>query len=108
MHRSFTLALPADALFRNLYALMLLITGATPTDGILPDRGCQLIIKADPGNTTAIHVSDRNSANSAGVALLGAEGIAYQSSRNSICFRDYTLQGDAAGVRTVQVEIECI
>lgn len=106
MHRSFTLALPADPVYRNLYALLLTITGAVPIDGILPDRCKQVIIKADPANVGSINLSDRNSANAAGIALAGAEGIAFgPHDGNVICLRDFTLQGKVAGVLTCSVDV---
>src|SRR5437667_2731402 len=37
-HRSFTITLPADTVYHQLYGQMLLVTGAIPTDGIAPDR----------------------------------------------------------------------
>jgi len=99
MHRSFKVTLPADTTARSLYDAMTgangatAITGAKPTDGILPDRCCFLKITSDTANAAnTLTVADLNVANTSGRPLTG--GDTYEvgpSMRNSICLRDYKL-----------------
>lgn len=102
-HRTFNLTLPVGAGYSQLYALILATTGAVPTDGILPDRVCSLIIQSDPAGS--ILVSDRNFANNAGTTLASGQAASATSTRNSICLRDYYLAGSA---QLVAVDLEFI
>jgi hypothetical protein len=97
MQRIFTVTLPADTNFHNLYAALLLVTGATPTDGILPDRGCGCQLTADAGNAGTVKLGDGNFANTSG-PLIAAGGTILNRSElgNTICFREYYLAGSAA------------
>lgn len=92
-HRSFTLTLNSN--YQNLFTLISAITGAVPTDGILPDRVQSLCITPAVANSTsAVLISDRNSANATGSELLTPQTFKVVSNRNSICLRDYTLKGN--------------
>jgi len=119
-HRSFKVTLPADTNVHNLYSLIVGtanyglanggtnetgITGAIPTDGILPDRVSKLEIQADSGNAGNLTILDRNSANTTGKVLAAGDPILSQSSRNTICLKDYLLKGSAAS-QACEVEIE--
>jgi len=101
-HRSFTLTLTGA--YQNLYTLMSAVTGAVPTDGILPDRVRELTITAAVANsTTAVLLSDANNANSTGTEILNAVPFTRRAFGNSICLRDYTLKGNTL---VAQVDIE--
>jgi hypothetical protein len=109
-HRSFTLALPADTNAHNLYDNLLLITGAIPTDGILPNRVMELEITAAVGNgANTVAISDRNTANTLGRPLVGTtrDSFLKRSARNSICLRDYVLKPSANSL-TLYVDIESV
>lgn len=103
MHRSFKVTLPADTVTRSVYDAMTgangatAITGAIPTDGILPDRCAFLKLTADTGNAAAtLTVADRNSANTSGRPLVG--GDVYEVgpyAGNWCCLRDYFLKPSA-------------
>ena len=106
MHRSFKITLPGDTNYHNLYTLMLAITGAAPTDGILPDRVAELEMQADNGNgVNTVTVADGNNANTTGRALTAGDIYLKRKDRNIICLRDYYLAGSAGG-ESVEVEIE--
>jgi len=97
MQRVFTVTLPADTNFHQLYTSLLGVTGATPTDGILPDRctGCQLT--ADAGNASTVKLADANFANTSGPAIAAGGTILNRSElKNIICLKDYFLAGQAA------------
>jgi hypothetical protein len=108
--RTFKLTLPADTLNHNLFSLIVGtanyglvnggtdetgITGAVPSFGILADRGTFLEIQADSGNTNTLTINDRNNANTTGKVLNKTDVFSVSSSRNTICFKDYLLQGGA-------------
>jgi hypothetical protein len=116
LFRTFKITLPADVLNHNLYSLLVGqvsstnpfgyglaqggtnetgITGAIPTSGILPDRGISMEIQADGGNSGTITVNDSNNANTTGKVLNPGDVFDTQSNRNSICYKDYFLQGSA-------------
>lgn len=103
MHRAFELTLP-NTDEQNLFTLMSAVTGAVPTDGVLPDRVNDLSLKVRSGTVT---LGDRNSANAGGSDFGAGEGITKRSGRNTICLRDYTLTG-AAGGEVVEVDVESI
>src|ERR1044071_9741047 len=109
--RTFKITLPADTAVHNLFSLIVgtanyglvnngtnetAITGAIPTDGILTDRGTFLDVQADSGNGNTLTVNDRNSANTTGKVLNAGSTFAVTSTRNTICYKDYFLQGGAA------------
>lgn len=110
MLRTFKITLPADTAIHNLFSLIVGppytvanggtaetgITGAIPSEGILPDRGCSLQITSDSANTGNIAIQDRNATPSPGRLLAANAVYSVQSSRNSICYKDYFLQGSAA------------
>lgn len=116
-YRNFAVTLPADTNNHNLYSLLVGsvtstnvhgyglteggtnetgITGAIPTDGILPDRGTSLNIIASGSNTSTITVNDRNFANTVGVSLGAGGSFSNSSDRNEVCFKDFFIQGGAA------------
>jgi hypothetical protein len=110
MFRTFKLTLPADTNNHNLFSLIVGtanyglvnggtnetgITGAIPTNGILPDRGTFLEIQADGNNTGTLTVNDSNNANTTGKVLNVTDVFSVSSGRNTICFKDYFLQGSA-------------
>lgn len=100
-HRTFTMTMPADNNYHCLYDMLAglngetAITGAIPTDGILPDRVRELFVQMDPANAAnTINISDSNHANSAGAAYAGGDAFQKKASRNVICLRDYFLKGN--------------
>jgi hypothetical protein len=108
--RTFKITLPADTSNHNLFSLIVGtanyglanggtdetgITGAIPTDGILPDRGTNLEIQSDSGNANTLTVNDRNNANTTGKVLNKTDVFSVSSNRNTICFKDYLLKGGA-------------
>jgi len=106
MHRSFTVTLPADTAAHNLYDQLLLVTGAVPTDGILPKLVSQLEIQADQANLGTITISDQNNANTDGKVLLGGDVRDIGPfSRNAIHIPDYYVKG-SANSQVMEVEIE--
>lgn len=122
MFRSFEIDLPADTNVHNLYSLIvgtakyglrhggtneIGITGAIPTDGILPDRVSSLEIQGDPDNTSTIQVLDRNNANTGGKLLNSGDVYNRLSNRNTICLKDYLIKGGAAS-QELEVTIESI
>ena len=92
-HRSFTITLPADTAYHQLYGQMLLVTGAIPTDGILPDRVQELVIQADSANTGNVIVGDNNSANTAGQVVEPLGFFTRRSMRNTICLQEFYVKG---------------
>ncbi len=119
MHRTFSITLPADTNYHNLFSLIvgtsiyglaqggtneIGITGAIPTDGILQDRVQELTITVDSGS---VFISDRNHANSAGDAYLANQSLTKRSTRNTICLKDYLLAG-AAGSETLTIDLEAM
>jgi hypothetical protein len=121
MFRTFTITLPADTNNHNLFSLIVgtaiyglvhggtnetAITGAIPTDGILPDRGISLEVQADANNGSTLTINDRNNANTTGKILNAGDTFATSNNRNTICFKDYFLQGGAnSQVCEVRLEI---
>ena len=119
--RTFTLTLPADTLNHNLFSLIvgtanyglanggtneIGVTGAIPTDGILPDRGTFLEIQADSGNANTLTVNDFNNAYTTGKVLNSTDVFSVSSSRNTICYKDYFLKGGAnSQVCEVRLEV---
>lgn len=102
MHRTFTLTLSGD--YQNLYDLMLAVTGAVPTDGLLPKNCVALrIVAAAANDTSAVLLSDRNFANSTGLEILPAVPYEVHNDDGAIFLPDYTLKGDGlvAGVDIV-------
>lgn len=103
MHRSFKVTLPADTVVRSVWQALnglngaTAITGAVPTDGILPDRCCDLKITSDTANAAnTLTIADANNANTTG-RVLSAGGDVYEVSkfRNSICLKDYFIKPSA-------------
>jgi hypothetical protein len=126
MFRTFKLTLPADTANHNLFSLIVGtpsgtniqgyglaqggtnetgITGAIPSSGILPDRGISMEIQADSANANTITINDRNSANTTGKVLNTGDVFSVSASRNTICFKDYFLQGGAAS-QACEVRLE--
>lgn len=102
MHRSFNITLPSDSVYRDIYTLIKATTGAIPTDGILPDRVCDLTIITNPDGA-GIHMSDSNSANDTGFAMQAGQNFERNSNRNTICLRDYTVTGSGEAI-TIDIE----
>lgn len=119
MIRVFSITIPADTNYHNLFSLIVgtavygtaqggtnetAITGAIPTDGILPDRACQLIFGGTA--TTGVLISDRNNANTAGYPLvnnvqtiLGTPGV------NAISLKDIFVKGSGLTFNIVIVYV---
>lgn len=110
MFRTFKLTLPADTNSHNLFSLIVGtanyglanggtnetgVTGAIPNSGILPDRGISLEIQADSNNVSTLVINDSNSSNTTGKVLNPLDTFFTSSDRNTICFKDYFLQGGA-------------
>lgn len=101
-HRAFTLALTSS--YQNLLTLIKAVTGATPTDGFLPDRVRELkITPAVANSTSAILISDTNSANVTGSELVTPGVYQQRAMTNSIFLGDYTLKGSSLAC-TVEIE----
>lgn len=120
--RTFKVTLPADTNNHNLFSLIVGtasyglvnggtnetgITGAIPTNSILSDRGNFLEIQADSLNASTITINDRNFANTTGKVLNVGDIFSLSSNRNSICFKDYFIQGGAAS-QAFEVRLENI
>lgn len=120
--RTFKITLPANTTNHNLFSLVVGtavygaaqggtnetgITGAVPSFGILPDKGNFLEVQADSSNTDSITVNDRNYANTTGKVLNATDVFSVSSSRNSICFKDYFIEG-ASGSEKLEVRFETI
>jgi len=120
MFRTFKITLPADTNNHNLFSLIVGtssygliqggtnetgITGAIPTDSILSDRGSFLEIQADSGNANTLTINDRNNANTTGKILNATDVFSVSNDRNTICFKDYLLQGGAAS-QAMEVRLE--
>lgn len=121
MMRSFKITLPNDENNHNLFSLIVgtavyglvnggtnetAITGAIPKDGILTDRVSLLSITGDSGNAGTVTINDRNSTNTTGP--VPAKSVIFNIgpfNRNSICLKDYFLQG-SVGSQIVEVLIE--
>jgi hypothetical protein len=117
MFRTYTITLPADTNNHNLFSLIVgqvttsspygygLAQGGTNETGItgaisgnvliLPDRGTFLEIQSDGNNTSTLKVNDSNNANTTGKILNPGDTFDVDSSRNTICFKDYFIQGGA-------------
>jgi len=120
MFRTFKITLPADTNNHNLFSLIVGtssygliqggtnetgITGAIPTDSILSDRGSFLEIQADSGNANTLTINDRNNANTTGKILNATDVFSVSNDRNTICLKDYLLQGGAAS-QAMEVRLE--
>ena len=126
MFRTFKVTLPADTNNHNLFSLLVGtpsatnlsgygaaqggtnetgITGAVPVDGILPDRGSFLEIQADSGNGNTLTINDRNFVNTTGKVLNAGDVFSVSKVSNTICFKDYFLQGGAAS-QVFEVRLE--
>ena len=108
MHRSFQITLP-NTNANQLWTLLNLVTGAVPTDGILPDRVQELTINLDvtaAANAGAtLNVGDANIANGVGYPLMAGDALTRRSTRNTICLRDYYLKGSGSEL-VVNVDLE--
>lgn len=121
MFRTFKLTLPADTNNHNLFSLIVGtanyglvnggtnetgITGAIPSSGILPDRGTFIEIQADSTNANTLTVNDSNYANTTGKVLNSGDIFSVSTSRNTVCFKDYFLQGGASSQKCeVRLEV---
>src|SRR5271169_4667496 len=121
MMRSFKITLPADTAEHNLFSLLVGtanygsvnggtnetgITGAIPTDGILPDRVRLLQLTNDVSVVGKLTVSDRNYTNSTGeVVASGAQLTVGPFNSNTICLKDYFLSG-AVDSQVLEILIE--
>jgi len=106
-HRSFTITLPADTAYHQLYGQMLLVTGAIPTDGILPDRVQELVMQADSTNAGTVTVSDNNNANTSGQILNALDFYTRRSMRNTICLQEFYVKGSVNSQKFV-VDIDAL
>lgn len=120
MFRTFKITMPADTNNHNLFSLIVGtaaygaanggtdetgITGAIPTDGILPDRGTFLEIQADVANANTLTINDRNNANTTGKVLTSGQTFEVSMHENTICYKDYFLKG-GANSQACEVRIE--
>ena len=126
MFRTFTLTLPADTNNHNLYSLIVGsvsgtnthgyglaqggtdetgVTGAIPSHGILSDRGTFLEIQADSANASTLTVNDSNSTHTTGKVINAGDVFSVSSGRNTICYKDYFLQGGSAS-QACEVRLE--
>lgn len=104
MTREFNVTVP-NGTYSDLYSLMLLVTGAVPTDGILPDRGQSLGVVVDPANSSTVTWADRNNANNTGYVMTSSLQFG-PLMNNGICFRDFLFKGGAASQKII-VSIQC-
>ena len=109
MHRSFTVTLPSNGQYSNLYSLLLALAGPNTASTYLPDQVATLEIQASLLNqSNTVTVGD--SSNSSG-RVLGAGDVFSRAFRsNNICLREYTLlssvgplSAESATVITVDV-----
>lgn len=126
MFRAFKVTLPADTNNHNLYSLIVGsvsgtnpfgygvteggtnetgITGAIPLSGLFPDRVGRLEIIADIGNTSTLSINDRNYTNTTGKVLNAGDVYLEESDRNTLCIKDYFIQG-GANSQALEVTIE--
>jgi hypothetical protein len=102
VQRSFQLTLTTASTVYNLYTLMRAVTGAVPTDGILPDRVNRFSIQSDDSNQTAnVFVGDSLLSSSQYGAKLAAGGSLSigPTFGNGVCLRDFYLMGSADGTK---------
>src|SRR5258708_6652996 len=100
MYREFNVPLTTG--FQDLYTLMKSVTGAIPTNGILPDRCKELTLLPQSDNSGDVVIADSNNANNSGYIL---SNKTVRSNRNTICLRDYKAKGSAASQNLV-IEVE--
>jgi hypothetical protein len=108
MFRAFNIAL-ADTNWHNLFSLIVgtavygaaqggsnetEITGAVPSAGILPDKGN--FLRIDVSSAGTVTIADNNYANAQGPALGTSLNLIIQSSKNTICFKDYWVKASAS------------
>lgn len=99
MYRQFNVTLSTS--FQDLYTLMKAVTGAIPTDGILPDRCKELSLTPGAANNADVTIADsQDNANNAGILLTN---MTKRSNRNTICLRDYVAKGNG---QTLIIEAE--
>lgn len=90
--RQFSLTIPADNNFHNLYTLMLGVTGAVPTDGILAKSVSHInIINNDPATT--MNIADSNFAHNTGDPVAAGTNWFREANRNSFYLPDFNVQG---------------
>lgn len=93
--RQFNVTIPSDSNFHNLYTLLLTISGAIPTDGILAKSVCILNISLT--GTTSFNIAGSNYANNSGTPITTTNPTwSRQTDRNLIFIPDYYVQGSAA------------
>lgn len=101
MYREFNV--PLTTSFQDLYTLMKAVTGAIPTDGILPDRCKELELNPQADNTGDVTIADsQDNAHNAGYVLTNKS---VRSNRNTICLRDYVAKG-SDGAQHLVIEVE--
>lgn len=121
MQRSFSITFPDNTGYHNLYSLLVgtavygavhggtdetAVTGAIPTDGVLPDRVSLLDLTTIAAVT--VTVADRNKANTAGRTIPASTNMQVRSDRNTICLKDYFLKASATTSNGLGVTIEVI
>lgn len=110
MFRTFTVSVPAT--YTSIWTMLQtagfinnigeeLVSGVK-NDAIVPDRVCQLDVRPSDASTGTITYRDQQADPGTEQALTGFEK---QSSRNSICLKDYLfLQGNAEDAIVVEIE----
>lgn len=111
MFRSFTLAVPTT--YTSIWAMMITagfinnigeeLVAGVKNDAIIPDRVNQLDCR--PADAGSVAITYRDQQADPGVEQI-LNGFTKQSSRNSICLKDYLFA--AASSQSMVVEIESI
>lgn len=91
--KAFTITLPATTNFYNLWTQLQLLTGFNPANALVPDRCHELILSSD---SAAIHVTDANFANQAGMPLASGATLTLRSTTNGINLKEIYVQGSGA------------
>jgi hypothetical protein len=90
MHRSFTVTLPSNGQYSNLYSLLLALAGPNTASTYLPDQVATLEIQASLLNqSNTVTVCD--SSNSGGKVLIAGDTFNKTFRSNNICLKEYTL-----------------
>ena len=88
--KAFSFTLPATTNYYNLWDRLQLITGFSPANAYIPDRGCELVINSDSGT---LLVADSNFANSQGVPVPVNGSLLFRTNGNSVCLKEIYIKG---------------
>jgi hypothetical protein len=98
--RTFAITLPNDTIYHQLYPLITAVTGAIPTDGILPDRGTYFLLQADlSNNADTITIGDKNNTNTNGPVLNAGDPFTQNASGNTIDFKSFYVKQSTGGLK---------